>query len=442
MLGACPRGRGLYSSTCQLLAAGIKILERRQQTQSNSQATGRLWPIFETNSYMTRSRSQCSRPARRPGAIWSDAASQESLPARPQPPNGEGPTQSLTPSTPQMGHRAHATPQGWGAARTQLKKKAQVRGRFSFHSGAVGGTERVISVVAKGFRSVSTKRILRVLARREQCARSKSSALQQSRTGRCGRLPSLCRLCPCARRNTEISRSQRGEGRQGEGPAQPSPPAPRTWGAGPTPHPGQWGAARTQKIGEGPAQPSPPAPCKWDAGPTPHTRTVHGALAKGLTRNVRNPCPRGTGGPYEKRVMICRFPLSSPDAFLYSWVFTMPAIMSMFIDPTDFLDARRFSISTFAPVTSLEDPTPLHTHHDIPLHTHSHPRIPVPVGPRGARGSGTKGSRTSKPKSAWGQGGKGNSRPTRPSTDPRPAHPLCDRAPTTTLTQPPLGLRT
>ena len=26
MLGACPRGRGLYSSTCQLLAAGIKIL--------------------------------------------------------------------------------------------------------------------------------------------------------------------------------------------------------------------------------------------------------------------------------------------------------------------------------------------------------------------------------------------------------------------------------
>ena len=289
---------------------------------------------------------------------------------------------------------------------------------------------------------MSTKRILRVLARREQCARSKSSALQQSRTGRCGRLPSLCRLCPCARRNTEISRSQRGEGRQGEGPAQPSPPAPRTWGAGPTPHPGQWGAARTQKIGEGPAQPSPPAPCKWDAGPTPHTRTVHGALAKGLTRNVRNPCPRGTGGPYEKRVMICRFPLSSPDAFLYSWVFTMPAIMSMFIDPTDFLDARRFSISTFAPVTSLEDPTPLHTHHDIPLHTHSHPRIPVPVGPRGARGSGTKGSRTSKPKSAWGQGGKGNSRPTRPSTDPRPAHPLCDRAPTTTLTQPPLGLRT
>ena len=209
MLGACPRGRGLYSSTCQLLAAGIKILERRQQTQSNSQATGRLWPIFETNSYMTRSRSQCSRPARRPGAIWSDAASQESLPARPQPPNGEGPTQSLTPSTPQMGHRAHATPQGWGAARTQLKKKAQVRGRFSFHSGAVGGTERVISVVAKGFRSVSTKRILRVLARREQCARSKSSALQQSRTGRCGRLPSLCRLCPCKKEHGDLAKSAR-----------------------------------------------------------------------------------------------------------------------------------------------------------------------------------------------------------------------------------------
>ena len=123
----------------------------------------------------------------------------------------------------------------------------------------------------------------------------------------------------------------------------------------------------------------------------------------------------------------------------------MPAIISMFIDPTDFLDARRFSISTFAPVASLEDPTPLHTHHDTPYtptHTHASRFQWGPEG-RVARGRrGPWGTGTSKPKSAWGQGGKGNSRPTRPSTNPRPAHPLCDRAPTTTLTQPPLGLRT
>ena len=75
----------------------------------------------------------------------------------------------------------------------------------------------------------------------------------------------------------------------GEGPAQPSPPAPRKWDAGPAPHTIAHGAL-PKKLARGPPNPHPQHPSNRTPGPRRAPKMAHGALAKRSTKT----CMRST----------------------------------------------------------------------------------------------------------------------------------------------------